>query len=43
MQNRVSMVTLASGVVRRLGETLDRPISSAVWSSDGAGDRLDRH
>jgi dipeptidyl aminopeptidase/acylaminoacyl peptidase len=36
MQNRLSIVTLSSGAVRRLGESLDRPIASPVWESDGS-------
>ena len=35
MQNRLSLVTVANGSVRRLGESLDRPIASAVWQGDG--------
>lgn len=36
IQARMSAVTVATGAVRRLGESLDRPISAASWTSDGA-------
>jgi dipeptidyl aminopeptidase/acylaminoacyl peptidase len=35
MQNRLAVVTIASGTVRRLGQSLDRPIASPQWSADG--------
>jgi dipeptidyl aminopeptidase/acylaminoacyl peptidase len=37
IQARLSVVTIATGAVRRLGESLDRPIASASWTSDGLG------
>jgi dipeptidyl aminopeptidase/acylaminoacyl peptidase len=36
IQGRLAVVTIANGAVRRLGESLDRPIASPVWSVDGA-------
>jgi dipeptidyl aminopeptidase/acylaminoacyl peptidase len=35
IQGRLAVVAIANGSVRRLGESLDRPISMPVWSADG--------
>jgi dipeptidyl aminopeptidase/acylaminoacyl peptidase len=36
IQNRLAVVSVASGRVRRLVESLDRPIATPVWNADGS-------